>query len=169
MKERLVVAQLRRAERYLWRNPLPWLSGAPGQVISNEENGEPYLTRTFLTGRSSEGWPIGCFLHHFHRGDKDRELHNHPWDYSAGLILAGGYREERRMPDNSVKEFILRPGMVNVVRANTFHRVDMLDENVGCWTLFFRQKRIQNWGFWNRETGKYTPWREFVLRPNNVS
>lgn len=152
---------MEKITNYLWSHPLPWLKNDKvGEKI--QIDGDLYLTRTYLTGRSQDGWPVGAFIHHFHRGDKDRELHNHPWNYSLGVILAGGYSEERRMPDGSVKTFMLNPGSINIIRANDFHRVDLLDKENGCWTLFFRWKRIQDWGFWDRNTKVFTPWREFL-------
>jgi hypothetical protein len=131
--------------------------------------------------------PFGVVLHHFQSSDADHELHNHPWDWGVAIILTGGYREERRfhakaaplpfdmeLPTALLRElanlrYVVRrrwfmPGSVNILFANTFHRVDLADEKAGCWTLFIHGKRIQSWGFWNRYTDKFTPWREFVSR-----
>lgn len=162
----------------------------PARHIPKEEG--TYLSRYFLyprpcpedlegADRKSAG---GAVLHHFRASDADHELHNHPWDWGLSLILTGGYREERRvhlrMHENlelpqelqkvleRVRHGILsrdfRPGSINFLRANTFHRIDLLDEQAGCWTLFIHGKRVQNWGFWNRFTDWYTPWREFVSK-----
>lgn len=156
---------LEKLTDYLWKHPLPWITSEPGQHIHID--GNLYLTRTYLTGRSSEGWKVGAFLHHFHRGDKDRELHNHPWNYAGGLILAGGYTEERRQKDGSIKTTVHKPGSFNIIRGNDFHRVELLDKENGCWTLFFRYKRVQDWGFWDRNNDKFTPWREFLGIPDD--
>lgn len=131
--------------------------------------------------------PFGVVLHHFQASDADHELHKHPWDWGVSIILTGGYREERRfyakaapLPfDMELPSALLRelanlryavkrrwfmPGSVNVLFADTFHRIDLADEKAGCWTLFIHGKRIQSWGFWNRYNDKFTPWREFVSR-----
>jgi hypothetical protein len=50
------------------------------------------------------------------------------------------------------------PGDENVLKPDTFHRVDLLGDD--CWTLFVVSARVQSWHFWDRDTGKITPWRE---------
>jgi hypothetical protein len=113
------------------------------------------------------------YLHHFLRSDEDVEdLHSHPWPAHA-YILAGGYVEERRVEDPAstigyrvVGERYFRPGAVNVIAPDTFHRVDLLERD--AWSLCVTgPKRVLDegeaaWSFWNRETGKTTPWREFI-------
>lgn len=97
------------------------------------------------------------YLHFFHRGDADRTLHNHPWS-GRSLILTGGYREERRDGAHIV-ERIYVPGDVNTLDVDTFHRVDLLDPR-GAWTLFETGARVQSWGFWDRDSDVFTPWRD---------
>jgi len=124
-------------------------------------NGNPYLTRWYV-------WPGGprkgetdssfaVFIHFFHRGDADRDQHNHPWTASVALVLAGGYREER---GNTVR--VVRPGTINIIRANDFHRVDLLKPDKGCWSIFIAGKRVQNWGFKLRSTGAFVPWQDYL-------
>ncbi len=155
-----------------------------------------YLSRFYLLGRPhSEGlgsafderdhptnstrWsrlPVSVFLHKFHRGDDAGELHNHPWKWAFSIVLAGGYREERRARDCArsivsigakhsacVYSRTLRPLSMNVLHADDYHRVDLLERD--CWSLFVAGPRAQSWGFWDRRTGKFTPWREFVGLP----
>lgn len=156
LTERLMEKGLEKFTGLLWR-----LREKPGQVIHNHK-GEKYLTRTYLTGPGRKGWIIGAFLHHFHKGDHDRELHNHPWDWAFGIILTGGYVAEERQEDDSVESKTYKPFSINFIRANDFHRVQLLDEEKGCWTLFVRHRRIQDWGFWDRDTKVYVPWRQFL-------
>lgn len=170
-----------------------------------DDGGDPYLTRHYLTPhadwwrapfKNADPWGLtlsesvlklglpGVYPHWFHRGDNDRELHCHPWEWSASLILWGGYREQRitgvelfgmRYEDADVdwrpvstehaahrslsptapKPIITtreyRPGSVNVLRAHTFHRVELLDPR-GCLTLFVAGPRVglpkeSSWGF----------------------
>ena len=106
------------------------------------------------------------FLHKFHRGDDDAELHNHPWTWAFALILSGGYIEERRRGamEGGGPVFIreVRPFSLNLIHFDTFHRVELLEKD--AWSLFVAGPREGGWSFWNRATGKLTPWREFIDR-----
>lgn len=125
---------------------------------------KPYLSRYFFFG--DERKYFNPFLHYFHASDKDKDddgtllLHNHPWTWSISIILWGGYSEERRQPDGSITRKTYRPGSINFIRRNTFHRVDLLED--GAWSLFITGWRPKeklgssNWGFWNRKTKVYT-------------
>ena len=119
----------------------------------------PYLTRWTLRSYANGGH---LYLHFFHRGDGDQELHNHPW-LAHGVILAYGYREERRTV-RGIETHDYPAGAVTALLPNTFHRVDLLQPSKGCWTLLTVGDRVQSWGFWSRETDQFTPWREFVSR-----
>lgn len=128
----------------------------PSRTIVGRD-GVPYLTKHTLANFGKDSYRV--HLHEFHRGDEDVELHNHPW-IGVGIILSGGYREERRWDGGVVHKHDFLPGMVNVVGPATFHRVDLLGAK--CWTLFFSGPVTQSWGFWNRTTGVYLPWRTFI-------
>ena len=149
------------------------------RVIYDGDGKSPYLSRYYITNRPTmpdgsdpfnllgdpkEGavWRtanVSAYLHHFHRGDMDRELHNHPWAWGLSLILVGGYREERRVGDRVVSR-ILKPGMLNWVGHDDFHRVDLLEKD--AWTLFIVGRKVSSWGFWDRQTGGFKPWRQFL-------
>ena len=134
------------------------------RVIQDRDGKSPYLSRWYLLqhpGRDSGGG-VALFLHRFHRGDDDMELHSHPWVWSVSLILSGGYREERRIGSDHVTVRELRPGRINVIRGTDFHRVDLYDEGE-AWSLFLAGPHMGiGWGFWNRVTREFTPWREFI-------
>ena len=115
----------------------------------------PYLTRYYLFGKDRKWGNI--YLHQFHDSDKGRELHSHPWLWSFGLILLGGYKEERRMSDDSVEAREVKPGSINYINNKIFHRVDLLEKD--SWSLFFAGPRTSEWGFWNRDTKEYKDWR----------
>ncbi|HXD98238.1 MAG TPA: hypothetical protein VN646_16940 [Candidatus Acidoferrum sp.] len=150
------------------------------RVITDLDGSPPYLSRFYLLGRprmpdgsdpfdrfgairagAVEGERFGVYLHRFHRGDMDRELHNHPWRWSFSLILAGGYIEERRS-GNQVNTRAVFPGSINWLSQDTFHRVELLDGE--AWSLFVAGPKVQSWGFWDRVTGAFTPWREYIAR-----
>lgn len=161
----------------------------PPRVIYDRDGVSPYLTRHYLIGCAKmpdgsapfdalgnpkqgavfdERFPVQLYLHRFHRGDQDEELHNHPWRWSASFVLAGGYLEERRTrdrhgrPSNGVEVRAVLPFMVNRIGGDDFHRVDLLEKD--AWTLFLVGPRVSSWGFWNRHSGVFTPWRDFLAQ-----
>jgi hypothetical protein len=162
-----------------------WLP--PPRVIYDHEGKSPYLSRYYLKGRPTmpdgsdpfgpDGAPkreavwregIGIYLHKFHRGDDDEALHNHPWVWSRSLVLVGGYVEERRIWLNppaffQVERRIVRPPSWNKIDADDFHRVDLIEKD--CWSLFISgPKTGKSWGFWDRWTSQFWPWREFITK-----
>lgn len=156
----------------------------PPRIIFDRAGKSPYLSRWYLLGRptmpdgshpfTEDGSPkegildpdrlFAVFLHKFHRGDDDAELHNHPWKWALSLVLSGGYREERRRgaPERggAVSIRTVFPWTLNLIHHDTFHRVDLLGED--AWSLFLAGPREKTWGFWNRSTGRYMPWRDFI-------
>ena len=171
------------------RKILTWVASRmrPPRVIRDALGQDAYLSRYYLVRhqrpftvdgsepfdsmglpKPTTAWPKsrwGLYLHHFHRSDADLELHNHPWRWAVSLVLAGGYSEERRVEDGDgwrVARRRLGPWRLNFLTADTFHRVDLLERD--AWTIFLVGPKAQGWGFWDRETGEYTPWREFIAR-----
>jgi hypothetical protein len=160
------------------------------RVIYDREGGSPYLARFYLTrpptmpdgsepfGVSgnprpgiewrSERGGISIFVHYFYRSDDDEALHNHPWKWALSLVLAGGYSEERRV-GNGVVRRLVKPGSLNLLKAETFHRVDLLTPERGCWSLFIAGPKSSGWGFWDRRTGEFLPWREFIAKIRGVA
>ena len=168
--------------RNLVESVAPLLS--PPRVIMDREGGTPYLSRWYLSQRPTmpdgsepfgpdgapkdglvlpSGW--GLYLHRFHRGDDSPELHNHPWRWAVSLILAGGYVEERRKGEGVVRH-TYRPGALNLLLASTFHRVELLERD--AWSLFLVGPKVGHWGFWDRHSGRFEPWREYIARIRSV-
>jgi len=135
-----------------------------GRVLIEGPDNTPYLLRVYLTPkRSGDSWWPGVFLHRFFRSDADRWPHNHPWCDSMSLILTNGYLENRW--DFKLKAFrkiMRKPFRLNFIKANDFHRVDLVDTENGCWTLFIAFQRSQNWGFLNLETGEVIPHQDYL-------
>ena len=173
-------------EERLWS--LASMSPYGGKVIEAIAARDPYLLRTYMTPtrdeirefcvdalgvRSSTLLSLlsatRCYLHYFFRGDEDREVHNHPFERSVSLILTGGYREHRWVPQHQrfdVKDKL--PGNFNYIRRNDFHRVTLFD-NQGCWTLFTTIGRAmpsngQDWHFLDTTTGEMIPWGQWDSR-----
>lgn len=142
----------RSTARWLARDPK---DGEDGMLIPGED-GSPYLLRRYLV-RLLRQWVPGLFLHKFYRSDADRELHNHPWSWAAAFVLTGGYVEERKDGRNApVVKRTVRPFTVNVIRRDTFHRVQLLDEERGAYTLFLAGRRQKGgWGFLDTDTLEY--------------
>lgn len=133
-----------------------------------ETDGRPYLSRFYLVRKrqpdrddDSGNGRFSLYLHYFYRGDEDWALHNHPWGFSMSLILTNGYIEERWTP-GGIKKHILRPGSINIIRSNDFHRVDLIHPERGAWTLFLTGRRVQEWGFWHPNMPSFVPWPQFV-------
>lgn len=156
-----------------WRKILTWLvSKMPSTTITVD--GKPYLTRYYpLFMKRDFGWG-NVYVHHFRSSDQEHELHDHPWS-GLSFVLSGGYREWRRV---GVSEIVgnparylmnpsrylvvgrdVRPFTFNLIRATDFHRVDLIDEKRGAWTLFFAGRRVKDWCFWNRYTSTVRDWR----------
>lgn len=143
----------------------------PFRTITGPD-GDPYLTRWYVwpsgprtaEDKVTPAAPFAIFIHFFHRGDKDRDLHNHPWDTSVAVVLKGGYIEER---EDGFKTH--RPGSVNVIRKDDYHRVELLYPKQGSWSLFIAGTNVGSWGFRDSRTGVHIPWREYLGGDNTVS
>ena len=61
--------------------------------IIRGNQGEPYLERYHLFRLPGGG---GAYIHRFLSSDPDRGLHDHPWERSLGIVLSGGYLEQRK-------------------------------------------------------------------------
>lgn len=126
-------------------------------------DGQKYLLRVYL---KEKGILPRMFIHHFLASDGDRDLHNHPWGTSKSFIIAGSYKETRLAEDriNKITK-IYKPGMINTIGANDFHRVELQEGSV--WTLFMPGKKTQSWGFWNVEQQKFVPSMIYIPENNN--
>jgi hypothetical protein len=150
-------------------------------------DGKPYLTRSYLWGYQKElglaKYGIPDFLHFFHASDldcladvvgtfeseeelarakKNLLLHNHPFQgKSYSLILTVGYCEERYVEGGEIEQRMVLPGDINVIDEKVFHRVQLMNEARGVFTLFYtngRKDKDNNWFFLDRETRKKYHW-----------
>ncbi len=102
-------------------------------------DGSPYLTRYTIFR-----CPLfGVFLHHIHRSDSDRSLHDHPWSF-VSVILKGGYTEELRLRPGHHEVGWRGPGSILVRPAKAAHRVTM---NSPTWSLVLVGRRSRDWGY----------------------
>jgi hypothetical protein len=144
---------------------------AAPRTIMDRDGGSPYLSRWYLIGAQPEvnrhGNPVGrvrkspiqVLLHRFHRGDHDGELHSHPWAWAIAIVLAGGYVEDRRVGDRVITRRC-GPGTINVIRADDYHRVDLIGAE--SWSIFITGPKATTWFFWCRERLARSPWRSFL-------
>ncbi|KAB7627869.1 hypothetical protein [Alkalilimnicola sp. S0819] len=109
-------------------------------------DGEPYMERYFV------GKPFGItvYLHRFVQGDGDRHVHDHPWTWSLGWVLAGGYEEERLTGFDPVRGWHQKVRRVrwwrpNFIGRRTFHRIT--EPHPETWTLFLHGRKVKGWGF----------------------
>ena len=160
-KERGPISQL---ESRLWKEAIGAVHG--GIIIGRQ--GDPYLLRAYLLPeRTDDSSMPGAYLHYFVRGDSDPNPHNHPWNTGSSLILTGGYTEKRLTTDKG--RFEVRtfwPGMHNQIQHDTYHMVELLKPEEGCWTLFTAGPRRgpsngYDWGFFDMETKRHIPWKEY--------
>ncbi len=144
-----------------------WLaSWMPGFTIKLDDpltkEKKPYLSRYYFFGKDRNFGNV--FLHHFHSSDLDVGLnnfgllHNHPFKWSFSIVLVAGYSEERLKPDGSVVRKMVKPGSLNFLTRQDFHRVDLI--NGEAWTLFFTGSRNSrsSWGFYDRISKEYRDW-----------
>lgn len=146
------------------------------KVIPKDDNDNDnglYLVRHYILHVARHRLP-GVYLHFINRSDADREIHSHPWDNAASVILWGGYVERRLslsetdfqnvlhgvfpLVDQARKhwqfvERTLRPGDLNVITKTDFHRLTLTSRF--ALTLFITGRRTQEWGFLDTETGRF--------------
>jgi hypothetical protein len=121
----------------------------PRWAYTIQTNGDPYLTRVLLSRLLPirRWFGIGVYLHHFHREDRDRWLHNHPWTWAASIVLNGSYVEQRLegMVGKEQIDEVRTVTRFNFLRDTDYHKVLRMRGDV--WTLFITGKESQDWGF----------------------
>lgn len=121
------------------------LSGyLPCRIIDIDD--KPYLERYYLFSVLGREF----YLHRFVSGDGDRNLHDHPWDFSFSLVLTGSYDEvvQKYFCPKSLgilKKRKLKRGRFNIIKGSKFHQIVSAEPET--WTLFVTGKRIKDWGF----------------------
>lgn len=140
----------------------------PGTYREIARDGKLYLSRWVLF----RSVPARVFFHKFYLSDPDESVHSHPWHWSFSIILKGGYKEERRVWNSAKNDFEIvvrdiKPGNINVIWGDTFHRVT-LNDNKPAWSLFFAGKRLQSWYFYSMEKRETIEWFKFLGCANTV-
>lgn len=128
-----------------------------------------YLTRWLIR------LPFGrrLMLHHFHHGDNEEYLHDHPWPFWS-LILYGGYWEESECASSELMSSSVAalpktarrwfgPGSLLRRSATWRHKV-ILPPGKTCWTLVWTGRKQRSWGFW---PCGFMPWKEHQRRQDH--
>lgn len=133
--------------------------------IYNHLDGELYMERFALF----ETKYLSMRLHHIVREDRDRHLHDHPWDF-ASIVLGGNYTEVRpiaslpslwRNGQEMCRPVERKVGSIAFRRASDRHMITRVSE--GTWTLFITGMYRNKWGFFT-PAGK-VPYREYLGLP----
>ena len=82
---------------------------------------------------------FNVYIHKIYRADEDEHLHSHPW-YFAGIILEGGYIEEREDGEKKRSKFSLLYGDLAY-----FHKIKKILAPTK--TLFIAGKKKYAWGY----------------------
>lgn len=120
---------------------------------------------------------LSARLHHIVREDRDRHLHDHPWDFTS-VVLQGGYQEFTPFRESGEPVWSLGSsedevcfgcwrlaGSIGRRRALDRHKIAQVLPDT--WTLFITGPYKNQWGFYTRN-GKI-PYREYLgLPPKDV-
>lgn len=141
--------------------------GLPWRIFADDPT-DPYLLRVHLTPDKAwwRRYLPGVALNYFYRGDKSTEFHSHEWRWLISCPLSNGYIEYRKDDRYApVRICIRRPGSLNFIWKNTFHRIELDDPTRGALTLVVMAPRDvpdgqdSDWGFVDADGGNYEHWR----------
>lgn len=139
--------------------------------ITSDDGADVYMYRWWLFNpypHGSDGarrrwgdWLPSIRIHRIMREDRDRHLHDHPWN-ARTFILRGWYIEER--PHLFWRTcFITRTaGDTAALGFGQYHRINEVSEG-GVWTLFVTGRKRGTWGF--LVDGVKVPWRKYLGIP----
>jgi hypothetical protein len=104
------------------------------------------------------------WLHHFHSSDQHQQLHSHPFRFGLAFVLFGGYTEEKITNQfGKITTKLIKPFTFNLISSSDFHRVDLMNETKGAWTIFITGPRLfkdgkPDWYFIDRDSRKIEHW-----------
>lgn len=121
----------------------------------------PYQRHNEGAGRRWGDWLPSIRIHRIMREDRDRNLHDHPWN-ARTFILRGWYKEEREEHDClrcNTHVWTRTAGDTARLRFGEFHRINEVSDG-GVWTLFVTGRKRGTWGF--LVNGVKVKWREYL-------
>jgi hypothetical protein len=126
------------------------------------EGGEPYLERRIL-------WLGGVTLrlHKFYKGDQDRAMHDHPWNfwtfplsnYYEWVDKHQGHDSEWNIPGAERASNLVRRYRLHYRPATYRHIVMDPPGGKPIYTLVASGPRIRKWGFW--VDGEFVYYRDY--------
>ncbi len=108
-------------------------------------------------------WLPSFRIHWIRLPDRDRHMHDHPWECRT-IILKGGYTE-KRMAQPFARygvidmQHIRTPGNTATLNLGEFHAIESITVG-GVWTLFITWKYQGTWGF--LVDGKKVPYKKYL-------
>lgn len=137
--------------------------------ITSADGADVYMYRWWLfnayphgsdgAGRRWGDWLPSVRIHRIMREDRDRHLHDHPWN-ARTFILRGWYDEVRQGELIWEARTIHRAaGETARLRFGEYHRISQVPAG-GVWTLFVTGKKRGTWGF--DVNGNKVPWRDYL-------
>lgn len=89
---------------------------------------------------------FALYIHHILKSDEDRDLHDHPWNFSS-LILKGSYAEMwKKSPLFKVnRNQVYYPGDIVKHAAEDAHKITLMSKDV--WTLVLVSGPRRPWGY----------------------
>ena len=132
------------------------------RLIPSRDGTGTWMKRYYLMFKGSsvtaESWykklvPLNIMLHHVVESDEE-DLHNHPWPFFV-FILKGGYWEYTPRG-----KFLREPGYWGIRLPSHFHRIELVNEKEGSWSLFIRGLKVRDWGF--RVDNEVIPHKEYL-------
>jgi len=185
---RLLARQLARPSVATWlidrskRTTYMHLTSADGQDIYMERY---WLFNPYDRETNIPHWapliPFSIRVHCIRREDRDRDLHDHPWN--ARTIILRGFYTEKRLVDGDAREEALidlrqsglpeevvqaarvtesitrQAGDTAALRFGEYHRISEVSED-GVYTLFISGKWRGVWGF--LVDGVKVPWKKYL-------
>jgi hypothetical protein len=120
----------------------------------------PYPPASDGGGRRWADWLPSIRIHHIMREDRDRHLHDHPWN-ARTIILRGWYEEERPMTEDCELRYRARrnAGYTGRLLFGQYHRIRKVSPG-GVLTLFITWRKRGTWGFF--VNGNKVPWRKYL-------
>lgn len=95
-------------------------------------------------------------LHRIMREDRDRDLHDHPWN-ARTFILEGFYIEEREGDGYACRDRLA--GTTDTLKYREYHRIGYVSPG-GVWTMFITGRKRGSWGF--KVNGEHVPYRTYL-------
>ncbi len=136
-----------------------------------KKQGVESMHRFYFVEESKEDRKVSAFLHKIVGDDEFDMLHNHPWEWCISIVLSSSYKEVKYkwLPDrltendNSIKtvktwdkrEKTFGPLSINYISWNDAHHIELENQNIPVWTLFFHGPRVSTWGFIQMSTNLF--------------